>query len=326
MAIVGLGRIASLLEEDAKREKPCTHAGAIMANPACQLIAGVDMAPERRSLFEHRWGISKTYETLKELLRHETPDILHIATHPDSHFELVKQAVHAGVKTLVCEKPLADRLVDAKKIAHFHSSGRIKILTNHERRYSADWRRGREILHSGHLGKLLSLKATLYMGKGRRLLDVLWHDGTHLVDIMAFMTQGTLVHERLLGNLRTKEGTAWLMGRAQLSMRGQIPFCIELGACRDHLVFEVEFSCEQGRLKIGNGVWLLEESGPSTYAENFRALFPSAERFQGPTGYFTNMVADAVACTIDRNLEPQSTALDGLKAIQYLQAVTGGWA
>jgi hypothetical protein len=30
-AIIGLGRIASLLEKDGRREKPCTHAGAIAA-------------------------------------------------------------------------------------------------------------------------------------------------------------------------------------------------------------------------------------------------------------------------------------------------------
>ncbi|GHV88670.1 hypothetical protein AGMMS50267_10300 [Spirochaetia bacterium] len=35
VAIIGLGRIASLLEDDRLREKPCTHAGAITANPDC---------------------------------------------------------------------------------------------------------------------------------------------------------------------------------------------------------------------------------------------------------------------------------------------------
>jgi hypothetical protein len=37
-AIVGLGRIAGMLEEDSLREKPCTHAGAITANSDCVLV------------------------------------------------------------------------------------------------------------------------------------------------------------------------------------------------------------------------------------------------------------------------------------------------
>ncbi len=38
-AVIGLGRIASLLDEDTLREKPCTHSGAIAANEDCVLAA-----------------------------------------------------------------------------------------------------------------------------------------------------------------------------------------------------------------------------------------------------------------------------------------------
>ena len=43
-AVVGLGRIGSLLEDDRLREKPCTHAGAAAANPGLILCAGKDDA------------------------------------------------------------------------------------------------------------------------------------------------------------------------------------------------------------------------------------------------------------------------------------------
>ena len=55
-AIIGLGRIASLLEEDSLREKPCTHAGAISANENCILVAGCDKSETRRNLFTQRWS------------------------------------------------------------------------------------------------------------------------------------------------------------------------------------------------------------------------------------------------------------------------------
>jgi len=59
-AIIGLGRIASLLEEDSRREKPCTHAGAITANPDCILTGGCDTDDERRRLFAERWALRFT--------------------------------------------------------------------------------------------------------------------------------------------------------------------------------------------------------------------------------------------------------------------------
>ena len=217
-AVIGLGRIASLLEEDTLREKPCTHTGAITANPDCELVAGCDTDSERRRLFAEKWQVP-VYADAGEMLRTHTPEILSIATHPDSHYHYCRLAADAGVKVIICEKPLADTLREARKIAYLKGMGNrewgpgIRIITNHERRYSEDYIRAKEILKSERLGRLLSVRAVLYMGKNRRLLDVLWHDGTHLVDVIMFLTDRTLKHRRRLGaKLSSKTGTAWLEG------------------------------------------------------------------------------------------------------------------
>jgi predicted dehydrogenase len=96
---------------------------------------------------------------------------------------------------------------------------------------------------------------------------------------------------------------------------------MEIGAGRDHLVFEIEFSCEKGRLRIGNGVFEVWESVPSPYAEKFRSLKPTGETFTGPTGYFANMVQDAVRCAREGG-SPRSGAADGLRVIEYLNKVS----
>jgi len=322
--VIGLGRIASLLEDDALREKPCTHAGAIAANGDCILAAGCDIDEERRRLFSERWGCP-VYSNAAVMLAEIKPGIVHIATHPDSHYFYCRLAAEMGVPTVVCEKPLADTLAEARKIAALHSKGAIKIITNHERRYSADYIRAKEILAEGALGPLLSVSARLYMGKTRRLLDVLWHDGTHLADAAVFLSGARLRHRRSWGaKLNAREGTAWLEGlleKKQGTCTTLIPFIMELGAGRDHLVFELEFSCAQGRLRIGNGIFEVWESVPSPYAEEFRSLKRTGEIFQGPTGYFANMVNDALACCRDPSRQPRSSASDGLAVIEYLNSI-----
>jgi hypothetical protein len=100
-----------------------------------------------------------------------------------------------------------------------------------------------------------------------------------------------------------------------------VPFVIEAGAGRDHLVFEMEFSCERGRLRIGNAVFEVWESGPCPYAERFRSLGKNQDGFDGPTGYFANMIADAATCTRNPAQEPRSRALDGLRVTEYLNAL-----
>ena len=327
-AIIGLGRIASLLEEDSRREKPCTHAGAIAANPDCVLSGGCDIDQERRRLFAERWGVP-VYADAAEMIRAEKPLILVIATHPDSHYEYCRLAAASGVPVVICEKPLANSLRAARKIASLalqgsREKGGTTIITNHERRYSADYIKAKKILASEKLGPLLSVRSVLCMGKNRRLLDVFWHDGTHLADALMFLSGLTLKHKNRRGaKLTASSGTAWLEG--ELIHPGKIPVIIELGAGRDHLIFEIEFSCARGRLRIGNGVFEVWESCESPYAEKFRSLELSGKsadrKFEGPTGYFTNMLADAVSCVRKPGQKPVSSAADGLAVIEYLNSV-----
>ncbi|MDR2741082.1 MAG: Gfo/Idh/MocA family oxidoreductase [Treponema sp.] len=335
-AVVGLGRIASLLEDDGLREKPCTHAGAVTANPDCILAAGADIDDARRSLFAGRWRVP-VYADAAEMLREHKPSLLCIATPPDSHLRYCALAAEYGVSVVICEKPLAGSLRSARKIAALQKSGGIRIITNHERRYAADYAEAREVLQKEELGALLSVKAALYMGRTRRIRDVLWHDGTHLVDAIMFLTGCLPRHKTCFGApLSSREGTVFLSGclspaykdgkrtgrrSGRQKSAADIPFLIEAGAGRDHLVFGMEFSCERGRLRIGNNVFEVWESGPSPYAEKFMSLKKTRDGFEGPTGYFANMVADAAACVRDPARRPCSGADDGLRVIEYLHAV-----
>ena len=322
-AVAGLGRIASLLEEDALREKPCTHVGAIAANKDCLLAAGCDLDEERRRLFAEKWKVP-VYADAAEMLRIHKPQIFVIATHPDSHYRYCLLASEMLIPVVICEKPLADNLKEAKKIARIAESkeGTV-IITNHERRYSHDYVRAKTILDEGSLGDILSVRAVLYMGRTARLLDMFWHDGTHLADAIMFLAGSTLKHRKSRGaKLKSRNGTAWLEGELKIkTTERQIPVIFEVGAGRDHLVFEIEFSCERGRLRIGNGIFEVMESVPSPYAEKFRSLKNTGEIFSGPTGYFANMLKDAVDCVKDPQRSPVSGAADGLKVIEYLNSV-----
>ena len=325
-AIIGLGRIGSLLEEDRLREKPCTHAGAITAVPGLELCAGADINQERCDLFAEKWQVP-VYTDAQTMLQKEQPAILHIATHPDSHWHYCSLAKRYGVSAVVCEKPLADTLSGAKKIAALHNSGGITIITNHERRYAADYTQAQQILADGKtLGPIQAVRGTLYMGKGRRLLDVLWHDGTHLADAAMFLSGAVLKHRKTLNAKKLKDntGTVYLLGhldKPAVPAISPLPFLLELGGGRDHLAFELEISCEWGKLLIGNGIFEVWESRESPYAEGFKSLEKITDGFAQPTGYFSAMAADALNCAVHKNHKPLSSANDGLRVIQYLHSI-----
>ncbi|MYE90048.1 Gfo/Idh/MocA family oxidoreductase [Candidatus Poribacteria bacterium] len=82
-------------------------------HPACEIVALVDRAKDRRQTFADRYGIEVVFDSLEELLAREVPDIVS-AILPTSHNpDVVIACAEAGVKVVSCEKPIAVELSQA---------------------------------------------------------------------------------------------------------------------------------------------------------------------------------------------------------------------
>lgn len=316
VAVVGLGRIGSMLEQDERREKPCTHVGAILANPECTLVAGADNDPERRLDFVERWDCLSVFTDVHSLLKAVKPDILCIATHPDSHAEIAAAAAPT-VPVLVCEKPIAHTMLDARRIVQLTERYGTRIVVNHERRYSEDYREARRAVEDGRYGELLSIRCNLYFGRTTRLDRMLMHDGTHILDAAAFLAGKKLRRARLHGRLRARSGTAYVVASA-----GNADVLLEIGAGRDHLNFEIELSFERGRIRVGNGVREYWQSVESPHYEGYRSLVCTDATPLKETGYFRNMLQDAVRCFRDPDYQPVSSAKDARSSVNNILNLT----
>ena len=324
-AFIGLGRIASILEDDPLREKPCTHAGAVKDNSDTIISGGCDIKAERRKLFSERWNCP-VFEDPTEMIKTVNPDIVFIATHPDTHLEMVQKAIKQNVKVIVCEKPLADTLDRAKKIAMYHKKGIAKILTNHERRYSNDYILAKKRIDEKTYGNLLSISGFLYMGKTKKIIDVMWHDGTHLADIIMYFakaegSKGLLKKSNITGKIKKGKGTAFITGYIKNKTAGKTSVIIQCGAERDYLTFSFELSFESGLIRIGNGIYEEWKSKESPYYTGFNSLaLVDTKQFE-KTAYFENMVKDAVKAFKEPDYVPVSTAVDGYNAVKFLASL-----
>jgi len=316
--VVGLGRIGSLLEDDRLREKPCTHAGAITQNDSCVLVGGCDIRKDRCRLFAERWGCEQVYTDVDETLEKTVPDIVCVATPPETHLQIVKKALHHGVLLVICEKPLADNSGDALQIAEMHSSGLLKVITNHERRYSRDYIRARKIIQQERFGSLLSVSSKIYMGKTRPVFDILLEDGTHLIDILQFLTSARMKAGHAAIHAGKNEESLVIGGSL-----GDIPVFTEVASGRDHVVFEIDMSFTSGRIRIGNGLYEEYISEISQFYEGFKSLRRGIAGRPRTTGYFRNMLSDAVRCVRDPAANPVSTAQDGYTAVKLIDTVKG---
>jgi len=327
-AIIGTGRIGTSLETDRLREKPASHAGAISRGPDTVLVAGADPDADKLAAFARQWRLpaSALFRDSGEMLDAVRPDIAHIAADTESHVPLLRLALERKVPVIVLEKPVGSTLDEARDaleaVERAEKAGTSRVVVNHERRFAADYRRAREYIRSGTLGELLSAHAILHMGLTKPPAQVLWHDGTHLVDALSFLIGPWDV----IGSVGDPESATQgflTIGKGL----GPISVTIDSSPGRDHLAFELDIGLSRGRIRVGNGIWEVWRSELSRYYESFRSLAlieGKPGRGFGKTGYFSGMMEHAVELFRNPAIPGESTFRDGLRALEILDAAISG--
>ncbi len=325
-ALIGCGRIGSLLERDPLREKPCTHAGAYDKHPRTALIAGCDIDPERRVLFKDDWKVSEVYDDPLKLLSNEDIDILSIATEITHHDELVLMAANHHVPVIICEKPIGLSLRKASHMIEACRKNHSLLVINHERRFASDYRFVKGLIEGGEIGDLVSIRGSILTGIPKAGSDYakegggpLVHDGTHLIDIIRYLTgsEADWVTAELQTNesIRVEE-TLW----GTIHLTNGVHCFIEAGGRRDYFAFDLDLQGTKGRILIGNGLLKWYQAEESQYYTGFKDL---VEKSVPPFPYkpqFINEI-DAVVQYLDDGTIPESTGEDGYKALEVIFAL-----
>ena len=145
-AVLGLG----LVVED-------IHLRACAAVPELELIAGCDPRQERRSWAEQK-GIGATYTDALTLLEREKPELVLIATPPDTHRDMCLLALQHGAHVL-CEKPFVTRVDEADDIVNAAAQAGRLVAVNHEYRYLDTYMKTKEAIDRGDFGRPYLIQA-----------------------------------------------------------------------------------------------------------------------------------------------------------------------
>lgn len=331
-ALIGTGRIGSSLETDSFREKPASHAGAIRHNRETLLVAGADPDIENLARFGKLWHLkpSALFTDARTMIDEVCPDIVHIASNTEEHIPLLRLAIEKKVPVIVLEKPIASTIEEARNLLpavdEAERTGTSRIVVNHERRFASDYRSVRNIVTSGELGTLLSIHGRLFMGMKKSPEQVLWHDGTHLVDIITFLA-GNWDVCKTMGDAASPSDNFIVLGETHAEITEATPpvsIILETSPGRDHLVFELDLSFSAGRIRIGNGTYEIWKSKPSRLYEQFRSLALVRGKpgvGYGKTEYFSQMMRHAASLFHDPSLPGESTFRDGLSALELLNKI-----
>ena len=140
----------------------CCHAQALKKLNA-NLLSIADLRLESTKELIKIWGseISPNVETsLDALLLKGIPDLLIISTTAQDHGKAALEAVKAGVKYILIEKPVATSLSECSNLLKAISGTKTRIAVNHQMRFLPQYLTPKKLLTSSAYGGFKSMHVT----------------------------------------------------------------------------------------------------------------------------------------------------------------------
>ena len=97
------------------------------------------------------FGIEHVANDWKELVAREDVDLVSVVTPPATHMEITLAAIEQG-KAVLCEKPMAMNVAEAKRMTDQARDADVLALIDHELRFLSSRRKMRAMLHGGAIG------------------------------------------------------------------------------------------------------------------------------------------------------------------------------
>ncbi|HEY8448471.1 MAG TPA: Gfo/Idh/MocA family oxidoreductase [Thermomicrobiales bacterium] len=130
---------------------------AISSQPDSRIVAIASSNPERGRAFAAEHGIPAVYDTVEDLLADPAVNAVYISTTNELHAPQTIAAARAG-KHVLCEKPLALNLEDAKRMVATCRAVRVVLGTNHHLRNAVTHRTIRRLIKEGAIGQPLAAR------------------------------------------------------------------------------------------------------------------------------------------------------------------------
>lgn len=147
------------------------HAELIRESDSCELWAIVDPSPAAAD-FARKVGVP-VHPTLADLFAAgdaRRPDGVIVATPNQLHVQNGLECVEHGVPVLV-EKPIADSVTEAARLAEAAEASAVPLLVGHHRRHSPILAKAREIVNDGTLGQIVAVQGSALFYKPDHYFD-----------------------------------------------------------------------------------------------------------------------------------------------------------
>jgi len=172
------------------------HMTSLSKLPNVEIVAFCDIIKERAEEAKEKFGTAdaRVYEDYNELLKNEPEvEVIHVCTPNNAHSEASCAAMRAK-KHVMCEKPMARTVAEAKKMLDTAKETGMKLTIGYQNRFNPETQYLKEACDNGDLGEIYFAKAHairrravptwgIFLDKeaqgGGPLIDI----GTHALDM-----------------------------------------------------------------------------------------------------------------------------------------------
>lgn len=149
------------------------HLAAMQASRAVEVVALCDLDDERLQATGERFGITRRYSDMAEMIRAEQPELVDIVTPPTIRLPVVEAAIAAGAPALLIEKPLSLTPSEARQLTALGQERLIAVNTQYQ--WMPHWQRFWGMLSEHVLGPVRLLRASTranLLEQGPHVLDL----------------------------------------------------------------------------------------------------------------------------------------------------------
>lgn len=175
------------------REIIISHAACLALMDNVELVGYCDIVPEMRNRFADTWGSTwpeaKAYDDYRKMLAEADLDILTVGTGDNRHGDMVVDGANAGVKAILCEKPLATTMEDANRMIQACEDNDVPLSVGHTRAWDPIYHKIRDMIRGGAIGPLASIIAI--QGGARAMM---FRNGTHILHGVTFFADADPTH------------------------------------------------------------------------------------------------------------------------------------
>jgi predicted dehydrogenase len=152
------------------------HALAFQANNRFEVAGICEIDAARLEAAGAKLGVTLKGTDAREVAAAARPDVFCFCTMPNVRLDMIRAGIDSGAQLIAMEKPVALTSAEGFEIRKLLAASGARAVVSHQHRYGAHYRKVKEIVASGALGRIHTVYGTA--------TGWMMHMLSHLVDYM----------------------------------------------------------------------------------------------------------------------------------------------